>query len=166
MGRIIGVPGLISLDGKTIEREGKRLIQRMTRSITADEHREIRRAQEKQLLGQDVHLPESRKNLAEAKVVWVRNIQAKFCGHLIRRDKNSKRPDGSSINDLQPYEMHMIPVTLQDWEISVLSNSMGDVINTKSNGALGDITSEVCSLSSQLNLIDKICNRNSTFIIV
>ena len=38
MGHIIGIPGLISLDGKTIEWEGKHLIQRMMRSITADEH--------------------------------------------------------------------------------------------------------------------------------
>ncbi|KAF8668495.1 hypothetical protein AX14_006173 [Amanita brunnescens Koide BX004] len=151
MGRIIGVPGLTMEPGKTFERDGKRHIQRITRSITADDLRDIRAAQEKRLLGHDVPLPDSRKRLADAKVFWVQHIQRLYDGHLIRRDKNSKRPDGSKINDLQPYDMHRIPVTLQDWEIEILSNSMGDVMRSKSDGSLGDITSEVSNCPLHLS---------------
>jgi hypothetical protein len=103
------------------------------------------------LLGHDVPLPDSRKRLADAKVFWVQHIQRLYDGHLIRRDKNSKRPDGSKINALQPYDMHRIPVTLQDWEIEILSNSMGDVMRSKSDGSLGDITSEVSNCPLHLS---------------
>jgi hypothetical protein len=143
MGRIIGAPNLTLSAGKNVECGGKRNVLRITRTITPEERSEIRSAQQKQLLGQDVPLPASRKKLADAKAAWVKTIQESFDGHLIRRDKNSKRPDGSRINDLQPYDMHMIPVTLKDWEMEVLSNSMGDVISKKHHGALRDITSEV-----------------------
>jgi hypothetical protein len=147
MGRIIGVPGLTLSAGKTFERDGKRNIQRVTRSITPEDHRKSRNVQEKRLLGQNAELPASRKRLAELKILWVQHIQQKFNGHLIRRNKDSKCPDGSNINDIQPYDMHRIPVTLQDWEVSILSNSMGDIIRNKSDGTLGDITSEVGNAS-------------------
>lgn len=69
-------------------------------------------------------------------------IQAKFKGHLILCNKNSKCPDGKKINDLEPYEMHIIPISLEDWETKVLAESMGDVINRKADSMLGDITSK------------------------
>ena len=149
LGHIIGIPGLLLDEGKELEKDGKRIITRIARGITPDEQWEIRSAQERQLLGHDVSLPESRKTLGQAKVAWVKKIQGQFKGHLIRRDKNSKRPDGGKINDLEPYEMHMVPVSLEDWEMRVLADSMGDVMSKKADGMLGDITSEVSLLLPQ-----------------
>lgn len=87
--------------------------------------------------------------MGQAKVAWVTKIQGQFKGHLIHQDKNLKPPDGKKINDLEPHEMHVIPVSLEDWETKVLAESMGDVMNKKADGMLGDITSEVSFLPPQ-----------------
>ncbi|KAF8667218.1 hypothetical protein AX14_006355 [Amanita brunnescens Koide BX004] len=49
--------------------------------------------------------------------------------------------------------MHVIPVSLEDWETKVLAESMGDVMNKKADGMLGDITSEKFYIYYQLNIV-------------
>ncbi|KAK2464153.1 hypothetical protein APHAL10511_003846 [Amanita phalloides] len=109
--------------------------------------------QQEQLLGRDVAMPAARRNLEDKKIAWVKEIQTRFDGHIVRRDKTSKRFDGQPINNLEPYDLHMIPVRLQDWELNVLANSMGDVMSKKRDGTLGDITSEKFYIYYRLNMV-------------
>lgn len=145
LGRIIGVPMLCGAEGQEFERSGVRDLNRAKRALTSEDKQEIRFAHQRMLFGEEnVQTPSAAETIRKVQVEMVKNIQAQFDGSIIRRTINSKRPDGTALNDqLPPYISHVLPVELQNWEMKVLNDSFQDIIQSKRNSTLLEFSNEV-----------------------
>jgi hypothetical protein len=145
LGRIIGVPTLCGTEGQEFERSGARDLNRAKRALTSEDKQEIRFAHQRMLFGEEnVQTPSAAEAIRKVQVEIVKNIQSQFNGSIIRRTINSKRPDGTALNDqLPPYVSHVLPVELEDWEMEVLNDSFQDIIQNKRNSTLLEFSNEV-----------------------
>ena len=145
MGRIIGVPALCSEKGQEFERDGTRDLNRAKRMLTFEAKQDIRIAHQQMLLNvKDVQMPPEAMAIRKVQVDIVKDIQAAFNDSIIRRTIDSKRPDGTSLNDqLPPYVSHVLPVELEDWEMTVLNDSFQDLMQSKRNSTLLEFSNEV-----------------------
>ncbi|KAM6491331.1 P-loop containing nucleoside triphosphate hydrolase protein [Amanita muscaria] len=142
LGRIIGVPNFIGERGYDWERDNSRAWTRAQRGLTKDDKLEIRKALENTLLGKDAELPTASNQVQALKLRYIKDIQSQFRDHIIRRTKESKRPDGNNINELPPLTSLILPVTLTHWELDILNQALGDVLHSRRNTSLVDINSE------------------------
>ena len=145
LGRIIGIPALCGTDGQELERSGARDLSRAKRMLTPEDRKEMRFSHQQLLLGMgNVQTPHAAETIKKVQVDMVKNIQAKFSGSIIRRTINSKRPDGTSLNDqLPPYVSHVLPVELQVWEMEILNNSFESIMQRKRNATFIEFSNEV-----------------------
>lgn len=147
LGRIIGIPALCGAAGKTFEGDGARELRSVKRIVTPAVKQQIRVAHEQQMLLRDqssVEMPPEAETVKKAQVDIVKGIQAAFNGSIIRRTINSKRPDGTALNDqLPPYVSHILPVELEDWEMSLLNDSFQDIMQRKRSTTLLEFSNEV-----------------------
>jgi len=147
LGRIVGIPALCGSEGQEFERNGARELNRAKRILTPAVKQQIRVAHEKQMLlrdQNDVEMPPEAETIKNTQVNIVKDIQAAFNGAIIRRTINSKRPDGTCLNDqLPPYVSHILPVELEDWEMTVLNDSFQDIMQNKKSSTLLEFSNEV-----------------------
>ncbi len=134
-------------DGQDLERSGARELSRAKRTLTQEDRQEMRFAHQQMLLGEeDVKTPHAAEAIRKVQVALVKTIQVEFSGSIIRRTVNSKRPDGTSLNDqLPPYVSHILPVELQNWEMEVLNDSFQSLMQQKRNTTFIEFSNEVSS---------------------
>ncbi|KAM6488893.1 P-loop containing nucleoside triphosphate hydrolase protein [Amanita muscaria] len=154
LGRIIGVPAFLGDSGNDWEKDNARAWNRAQRAITKEDKLEFRQKQEDLLLNKSntTETPTVSKEVQRLKLKYIKDIQTEYRDHIIRRTKESKRPDGRGINDLPPLTSTVIPVTLTPWEINILDQALGDVLSNRRNNSLMDINSEKFYIHYRLNI--------------
>ncbi|KAM6488891.1 P-loop containing nucleoside triphosphate hydrolase protein [Amanita muscaria] len=152
IGRIIGVPTFLGVEGADWEKENSRAWNRAQRAITKEEKLQFRQAQEDMLLNKSTDTPTVSKEVQQLKLQYIKSIQKEYWDHIIRRTKDSKRLDGRSINDLPSLTNTVIPITLTQEEMNILNEALGDVLENRRNTSLTDFNSEKFYIHYRLNI--------------
>ncbi|KIL63772.1 hypothetical protein M378DRAFT_11866 [Amanita muscaria Koide BX008] len=152
IGRIIGVPTFLGVEGAEWEKENSRAWNRAQRAISKEEKLQFRQAQEDMLLNKSTDTPTVSKEVQRLKLQYIKSIQKEYWDHIIRRTKDSKRLDGRSINDLPSLTNTVIPITLTQEEMNILNEALGDVIENRRNTSLTDFNSEKFYIHYRLNI--------------
>jgi len=126
IGRIVGIPGFLLDDGQELEKEGTRLLTQMKRDMSQEDKNQMHRIEEARITGRDTsNMEDPSKVLAAAGYSFVKKLQSLIGDCMIRRTINSKKPDGSNINDsLPPLIRLAFPVPLPDSEMNLLKGEI------------------------------------------
>jgi hypothetical protein len=119
---MVGIRGFLGREGREFELDGLRSIGKAREALSPGNKQNIRERHEKDLRGIDVaHLPDCSQNVSAASYHFVKAIQDRLDGHLIRRTIDSTKPDGTKINDqLPPMIRHPIAIVLPEHEMLAL----------------------------------------------
>jgi len=124
--RMVGARFSLGSEGREFEQDGMRAISEAKTALSAGDKQVIRERHEKDLRGMDVsHLPDYGQSVSAASYQFVKAIQERLEGQLIRRTVDSRKPDGSKINDkLPPLVRHILPVVLPESEMHQLRGEL------------------------------------------
>ncbi|KIM35969.1 hypothetical protein M413DRAFT_32020, partial [Hebeloma cylindrosporum] len=127
--RIIGIPLLCGKAGNDFEREWNSKIRRTAAKLSPDQRSASFALFKKKLVPQEGEAgPSSEKDpaagLRALKYQYVRAMQEAAQGHLIRRTNESKKLDGTNINNLPPKVRCRIIIPLSEEEKELLDGAL------------------------------------------
>jgi hypothetical protein len=123
---MVGIPGFLGHDGREFESNGVWAITRAQQALSVIDKQDVRQQHEKQLRGIDVdNIPDPSQSVSAASYRFVKAIQDRLDDRLIRRTINSRKPDGSVINNkLPPLIRHPITIILPEDEMQALHGKL------------------------------------------
>lgn len=102
-----------------------RSINRARKALTWDDKKAITTRQEQLFRGIDSEIDDPSIEHRATQYSFIRQLRELLDNHLIRRNAQSKKPDGTPINPLPPLHIHPIAIILTDEEMALLMAEMG-----------------------------------------
>jgi len=123
--RILRIPGLTDGDGRAFVNAHQAKIKASQNSLGANRQHALLELEKAFRTG---NADESSDPTSEVKALrynMVRDLQRKMGHCIIRRTRESLKPDGSKISDVPPKKIIPYIVVLPDWELTLLNNVFG-----------------------------------------
>ncbi|KAG2136436.1 hypothetical protein DEU56DRAFT_756342 [Suillus clintonianus] len=139
IGRLLRIPGLMGFAADDREAMHWKKLLAARRVMTQDDKEVAASHTVKRLAGSKSQLDEpiSKIRVRQLTSNWIAQIRKAFAGRVIRRTVDSRRFDGTKINDsLPPYKMMIVPVSMDAAELAVLESGMKSLA---SKGKLGEL---------------------------
>ncbi|KAG2136443.1 hypothetical protein DEU56DRAFT_756348 [Suillus clintonianus] len=141
IGRLLRIPYFTGKGGDEQETIHWKKLLAARRLITKDDQ-ELAASQTIQRLtgSKSTHdEPASKIRVRQLTASWITQIKRGFAGRVIRRTVESRRFDGKKINDsLPPYKMIIVPVHMNESELSVIEKGMKSLAGDAKLGNLDD----------------------------
>jgi len=125
------MPSFLGHAGDERDHEFMRKVASERRKLSADDQMIARRQTLQRIRGETVSEADPQRDLKHVYNEWVLDVQSRFEDRIIRRDLQSTRWDGVTINQsLPPKQVIVATCKLNEKEMEVLDDEIAEIKNT------------------------------------